>query len=68
MAMYENSKSTRIAVSCANCNKHIIFYLMGNPNPILGVPLCTLKCESDYLEKQKKNKESLTEQTLKKDG
>ena len=66
MAMYEDSpNSKRFEISCKNCNKFITFLFIPKSATIIGTPICTIKCEVEYFEKLKKDKESLT---LKQDG
>ncbi len=69
MAMYDESpNSKRVEISCKNCDKFITFLFIPKSATIIGTPICTIKCEVEYFEKQNKNKENLTEQTLKKNG
>lgn len=70
MAMYEDNENKitntkRVEISCKNCGKFIIYYLMPKSAQIIGIPICTIKCELEYNDKQNKIKEGITEHTLK---
>lgn len=56
MALYDEDKTTeykRVEVSCKNCDKHIVFFKIPKNEPVVGESFCTLKCISDYAEKEK---------------
>ena len=68
MAMYDDETKDQykeIEFSCKNCDRHILFLIVPKNQPVLGEPFCNLKCIEDYVEKQKKIKENMTEHTLK---
>jgi len=64
--MDDNVQHDKVTVSCKNCDKFITFFYKPKGQPLIGSFFCTLLCIDQYEKKQKKAKENLTEQTLKK--
>ncbi len=55
MALYgDEPKVERIAISCKNCDRHIVFFRKPKGVSMIGEFFCTLKCELEYDNKQKK--------------
>lgn len=56
MALYDEDKKLEyrtVELSCKNCDKHLLFLKVPKDVPIIGIEFCTLKCISDYAEKEK---------------
>ncbi len=66
MTMYEEKPPKYVEIRCFQCDKLIGLYYSSQPEIFKDQFFCTIKCKVENEEKKKrKQKENLTEQTLK---